>query len=135
MKILNNPKTRVLRNQLRKNQTDAEQLLWSKLRNKQMNGLKFFRQFGIDRYITDFYCPKLKLAIEIDGGGHFTDEGIQYDAVREGLFSSLGIKTTRFSNSEVLNELENVLEKIWALTPPTPSLKKRGNTTEAACQK
>ena len=56
------------RRELRKNQTDVERLLWKQIRNKNFFGLKFFRQYSVGAYIVDFYCPKLKLAIELDGG-------------------------------------------------------------------
>ena len=112
MKIFNGRDTREKRINLRKNQTDAEKILWSKLRNKQMNGLKFFRQYGIGHYITDFYCPNIKLAVEIDGNQHFAEEGKEYDSVREKIFSSLGIMTLRFTNIEVLKQLDSVLGKV-----------------------
>ena len=126
MKIYNRKETKTLRNNLRQKQTDAERILWSRLRNKQMNGLKFFRQYGIGRYIADFYCPKIKVIVEIDGGGHYTEEGQAYDTVRSETLESIGISILRFSNTEVLNQLDSVLERIWEPTPPTPSLKKRG---------
>ena len=91
-----------------------------------MKGLKFFRQYGVGRYIADFYCPKMMLALEIDGGQHYTDEGISRDSVRERAFALLGIKTVRFLNIDILKSCDAVLEKIWELTPPTPSLQKRG---------
>jgi len=120
MDVFNRKETKFNRNNLRKNQTDAEKALWSRLRNKQLNGLKFFRQYGINRYITDFYCPKIKLAIEIDGGGHYTDEGMNYDTIQTEIFNTLGIKTIRFSNTEVSAQLDNILEEILKLTPPSP---------------
>ncbi len=120
MKFFNTQDTRGKRKYLRKNQTNAEALLWAKLRNKQLKGTKFFRQYGISSYIADFYCPKIKLAIEIDGGQHFSDKGKMYDLTREQIFGSIGIKTVRFSNVEVLNQLDAVLEKLWNLTPPSP---------------
>ncbi len=126
MEVLNRKETKQLRNTLRKNQTTAERVLWSRLRNKQMNGLKFFRQYGVGKYIADFYCPRIKLAIEIDGGGHYTDAGLTSDLLRDAAFSSLGITTLRFTNSEILNQLDCVLEKIWGLTPPSPLFKKEG---------
>lgn len=128
MKIYNRKETKTLRSNLRQKQTDAERILWSRLRNKQMNGFKFFRQYGIGRYIADFYCPRIKVVIEIDGGGHYTKEGQEYDAIRSEALKSSGISILRFSNTEVLNQLDSVLERIWELTPPTPSLTKEGET-------
>ena len=120
MEVLNRKETREPRKALRQKQTDAERVLWSKLRNKQVNGLKFFRQYGIGRYIADFYCSKIRLVIEVDGGQHYVEEGKAYDAIREQVFRSLGITTIRFSNIEVLKQLDAVLEKILELTPLTP---------------
>lgn len=77
-----------------------------------MNGYKFYRQYGIGNYIADFYCPKLKLVIELDGGQHYTEEGLEYDKTREDYMSSLGIKTIRFSNSDIMKNIEGVLEII-----------------------
>ena len=70
MKIFNNAATKNRRRELQKTQTNAERKIWNLLRNKQVNGYKFFRQFGIGPYIVDFYCPILKIAIKIDGGHH-----------------------------------------------------------------
>ena len=67
------------RKQLRNNPTKAEQVLWKYLKNKQIKGYKFRRQHSVGNYILDFYCPALKLCIEIDGDSHFTDEGKNYD--------------------------------------------------------
>ncbi|MGD1118473.1 MAG: DUF559 domain-containing protein, partial [Dehalococcoidales bacterium] len=69
--------------QLRDNMTDAERSLWSKLRMRQLQGLIFYRQKPIGGYIVDFYCPKAKLVIEVDGGQHFTAEGVEYDKARD----------------------------------------------------
>lgn len=66
--------------QLRKNQTDAERLLWFKIRRQQINSLPFYRQRIIANYIIDFYCPPAKLAIEIDGGQHYEKRNLTYDA-------------------------------------------------------
>ena len=63
------------RRKLRKQMTAAEVALWLMIKNKQLNGQRFLRQYSIGHYVVDFYCPKYKLAIELDGEGHFTDEG------------------------------------------------------------
>jgi len=68
MKYLqNDPALKQRRRELRRNQTDAEKALWAYLRNKQFYGMKFFRQYSIGPYILDFYCPNMKLAVELDG--------------------------------------------------------------------
>lgn len=109
--IYNNPNTKEKRQNLRNNQTEAEKKLWKYLRGEQL-GVKFRRQYGIGNYIADFYCPKLKLVIELDGGQHYTKEGMEYDKIRENYMSSLGIKTIRFSNIDVMGNIEGVLEII-----------------------
>lgn len=97
---------------LRKNQTKPEELMWSKLRNRQFLNLKFRRQYGIGEYIADFYCPKFRLVIEIDGESHFAKEAIEYDKIRTQFIESLGIKVVRFTNKEVMENIEGVLEKL-----------------------
>ena len=126
MKFFNLKKTKDKRLSLRKNQTDAEKLLWNKLRNKQVNGYKFFRQYGIGSYIVDFYCPTLKFVIEVDGGQHYDEEVMQYDVRRFGFLNELGIKVIRFSNLDVLGSIDNVCEKILNELPQ-PLLNKEGS--------
>lgn len=126
MRVYNIQRTKENRQSLRRNHTDAENKLWYHLRNKQFLGMKFFRQYGVGPYIADFYCPRLKLVIEVDGGQHFISSGEIYDAEREKHFTSLRIKTLRFSNLEVLKETAEVLEKIRNELPLVPSLTKEG---------
>jgi very-short-patch-repair endonuclease len=108
---------------LRKNQTVAENKMWQAFRNRQLSGYKFLRQhilpLGEDsRFcIADFYCHEAKLAIEIDGGIH--NEQKDYDEYRSELLMTKGIKVIRFSNQEVFDNLNNILDKIkTALVPP-----------------
>jgi len=98
---------------LKSNMTDAEMMLWSKLRGKQLNGSQFYRQKIIGRYIADFYCPKSKLVIEVDGGQHYSEEGKEKDMKRDEYMMSAGISVIRFSDTEVLGNINAVLEKIW----------------------
>jgi len=93
--------------------TDAERVLWSRVRGKQLKGLQIYRQRIIGNYIIDFYCPGAKLAIEIDGGQHYTDEGVREDKKRDDYLKSLGIKVLRFSDREVLENIEGAIERIW----------------------
>ncbi len=72
--ILNNPKLKERRRELRRNHTRAERVLWRQSRNKQFHGVKFFRQYSVGAYIIDFYSPSLKLGIEVDGGQHAEEE-------------------------------------------------------------
>ena len=112
MRVFNRKETRIKRSTLRKQQTDAERLLWSKIRNRQLNNHKVVRQFGIGPYIADFYCSALKLVIELDGGQHFTADGIARDKEREDYMNCLGIKTVRFTNTDVVTNIDGVLSKI-----------------------
>jgi len=98
--------------QLRENMTDAERHLWAKIRMKQLKGYQFYRQKPVGDYIVDFYCPKAKLVIEIDGSQHFSDEMTSYDRIRDEHLSSLGLRVLRFTNTEVLTNTEGVLERI-----------------------
>jgi very-short-patch-repair endonuclease len=103
--------------------TDAEMLLWSKLRGKQLKGLQFYRQKIIDNYIVDFYCPNplnpplikgdLGGFIEVDGGQHYSAEGREKDKKRDNDMMRAGITVLRFSDREVLGQHDVVLEKIW----------------------
>lgn len=109
------------RKELRNNLTDAEYLLWQKLKGNKL-GYKFTRQYSIGPYIVDFYCPKLKLAIELDGKAHQNPEAKLYDADREEYLKSLGVIVVRFWNSEVAQHTQDVLKTISKLA------KKRGVT-------
>lgn len=104
---------------LRNNMTEPEKKLWSKIRNKQINGFLFLRQKIIGKYIADFYCHKLKLVIEVDGNSHYTNEGLESDKLRDEYMSALGITTLRFSNIEVMENIDGVVSKI----PLTPFIK------------
>ena len=92
--------------------TDAEKLLWSRLRAKQMNGRQFYRQKIIGDYIVDFYCPKANLIVELDGSQHYTDEGIKKDSMRDNYIKEQGYKVLRFSDREVFENIAGVIEKI-----------------------
>ncbi len=108
---------------LRRNSPKAELILWSALRNRKIGGEKFKRQFSIGRYAVDFYCPKLNLAIEIDGNYHLSPKTKEYDIDRQEFIESLGINFLRFSNKEVENNLQKVIEKIKSFSL---SLRRRG---------
>ena len=95
---------------LRKNLTDAEQKLWQKLRNKQINDHKFRRQFVLGNYIVDFICLDKRLIVEVDGGQHM--ENVDYDLQRDEWLKSQNFKILRFWNNQVLNEIDSVLEVI-----------------------
>jgi very-short-patch-repair endonuclease len=103
--------------ELRKNLTQEESLLWSKVREKQLDNLLFYRQKPIGGYIVDFYCPKAKLVIEIDGSRHFTAQAKEYDKVRDEFLRNMGLTVLRFTNSNVLTDVENVIEEIKHYLP------------------
>jgi very-short-patch-repair endonuclease len=105
--------TKPLARELRKNQTGAEELLWSRIRRKQILGVQFKRQKPIDRYIVDFYGVEAKLVIELDGSQHFEVDAIEYDLERTKMLESLGLKVIRFDNSQVFKEFESVLAVIY----------------------
>ena len=111
--LLYNTNLKKYSQELRKNMTDAERLLWSKLRVKQLKGLQIYRQRIIGNYIVDFYCPKANLIIEIDGGQHYTDEGIKKDRVRDDDLRAQGFKVLRFSDKEVFENRNGVIERIY----------------------
>jgi len=98
--------------ELRHATTEAEQKLWSFLRNRQLKGKKFRRQHPINQYVVDFYCHECNLAIELDGNFHRQVETKEYDESRTALLNENGITVLRFWNEEVLNEAEKVLKKI-----------------------
>jgi very-short-patch-repair endonuclease len=93
--------------------TDAERLFWSKVRRKQLKGYQFYRQRIIGNYIVDFYCPKARLIIEIDGGQHYNDEEIKKDKIRDNYMREHGLKVLRFSDGEVFENLDGAIGKIY----------------------
>jgi very-short-patch-repair endonuclease len=107
-----NPKLKKLSQELRKNMTDTENLLWSRLRMKQLKGFMFSRQKPLGEYIADFYCHKAKLVVEVDGGQHFSDERVEYDKIRDDFMENMGLKVLRFTNTDVIDNLDGVVEVI-----------------------
>ncbi|MFC6052870.1 hypothetical protein A6M14_02495 [Acinetobacter sp. Ac_877] len=108
-----NKKLKQASRDLRNNMTEAEKLLWSRLRNKQILGLQFYRQKPILNYIVDFYCPAANLVIECDGSQHFTDEGLEADSLRDEVLAQLGLNVLRFDNGQVMGQINNVVEVIY----------------------
>ena len=94
--------------------TDAEKLLWPRIRGKQLNWLQFYRQKIISNTIADFYCPKTRWVIEIDGGQDYSAGGKEKDRLRDEYMAEAGIAVLRVSDREVLENLESVLEKLWS---------------------
>ncbi len=126
MKRKNIPKCRTLR----RNQTDAERKLWSALRDRQLAGIKFRRQFSVDKYIIDFYSPEHRLGVEADGGQHFENRSQKYDKTRTEELEKRGVRILRFTNLEILKNLRGVslkiLEIIKEQTPSPQSSPRRG---------
>jgi very-short-patch-repair endonuclease len=114
-------KLKPLARQMRKEPTAAEHKLWQRIRREQIRGVKFRRQFAIDRFIVDFCSPAVRLIVEVDGPTHeYTQEA---DAIRQEFLESLGFEVLRFDNLDVLNNIEAVLDVIDSavqrrLTPP-----------------
>jgi len=96
---------------LRKNMTGAEKVVWEKLCKNQL-GARIKRQHPIWKYIADYYCHELKLIIEIDGEIHLSKEIKEYDINRDVTLTEYGIEIMRFTNDEVINEIDKVIEEI-----------------------
>lgn len=100
--------------ELRKNMTRAEEVLWSRLRKKQIEGYIFRRQHPIDIYIVDFYCHEFNLIIEVDGDIHELPEVYEHDEGRTAELERFGLKIIRFTNQEVIQQTDNVINRIKA---------------------
>jgi len=109
--LFNDPYSKENRRKLRKNQTQAEQKIWSRLKGKNL-GFKFFRQYSVGKYILDFYCPKKRLAVELDGGHHLEESHQEYDKMRSFYLQSKNIRVLRFWNNDVLKNPTLILERI-----------------------
>jgi len=105
-----NPRLKKLARQLRRNSTLGEVLLWNELKRKQMMGYDFHRQKPIGEYIVDFYCPRLRLVIEIDGDSHFMRE--KKDAERQQKLEGVGLRFLRLDDLDVKFQMEKVLVTI-----------------------
>ena len=110
--VLYNQNLKQISRVLRKNSTDVERRLWSKLRRKNLDGFQFYRQRIIVNYIVDFYCPRAKLVIEVDGGQHYYGKTQNDDLKRDEYLNSIGIKVLRFSDRDVLKNMDGVLESV-----------------------
>lgn len=110
----NSPLLKDRRKRLRKDSTEVEKILWNKIRGEKL-GVKFFRQYSLDGYVMDFYCPEKRLAVEIDGGYHIQASSKVYDKYRERYISAFNIKIARFKNDEIINNRKFVIERINAL--------------------
>ncbi|MBI4683788.1 MAG: endonuclease domain-containing protein [Nitrospirae bacterium] len=142
-RIYNRSTEKTKRKQLRGNMTLAEIILWSKLKGKGI-GHKFRRQYSVGIFVLDFCCPILKLAIEVDGDSHFSENAKIRDREREEIIRNYGFTFMRFTNNEIIENLEGVIatvmQYIEGLTTPTPpcqggdSIKQTGRL-EIFCEK
>lgn len=112
VKHFNNPAQKNLRRSLRKNQTYMENILWIYLRDRNLNRLKFRRQYSVDKYVIDFYCPEIKLAIELDGDVHDCPEVKIKDHIREECIAEYGISIIRIKNEEIVSNSDKVFKKL-----------------------
>ncbi len=110
--LYNTTELKQRRRNLRKSQPTPETLVWNLLRNRQISGYKFRRQYSVGPFVVDFYCPECKLAIEIDGDSHYGPAAVIKDRNRQDYMEKLGIKFLRFTNLEVSTNLEGVTEAI-----------------------
>ncbi|MEI7512197.1 MAG: endonuclease domain-containing protein [Candidatus Uhrbacteria bacterium] len=107
----NDPKYKERRRELRKGMTDAERVLWERLRQRRFLGLRFLRQYGVGHFILDFYCPQVRVAIELDGDSH-TDEGAVRDQERDAILESDNIQVIRFWNQDIFENIDSVVRSI-----------------------
>ena len=107
------PKLQANARQLRQNLTDSERVLWQRLRGKQLADVQFYRQKPIGPYIVDFYAPKAKLIIEIDGSQHFEEPQAEKDLERDAYLGRLGLMVLRINSRQALKEIEAVVEFIY----------------------
>jgi len=97
---------------LRNNGTSAEAVFWRYLKNKQLDGRRFRRQFSVGKCILDFYCPSENINVELDGAPHFTKKGLKKDAARDFFLKNQGITVIRFENHAVWSNVEGMLSEI-----------------------
>ena len=112
------PKTLVQKRRLRTEMTSAEKILWTKLRSKQCYLFKFRRQHAIGPFIVDFFCPERSLVIEIDGDIHAEKTKQTKDRQRQRYLCSLGLQVIRYTNHEVLTNLNGVIEHLLTVLSP-----------------
>jgi very-short-patch-repair endonuclease len=110
--VFNKHQMKERRQELRRNMTEPENIFWSRIRRIQIDGIRFRRQYSIDNFVVDFYCPEFKLAIEVDGESHNKPDAKEYDAEREDIIKQHGITFLRFANTEIIHNLDDVLTKI-----------------------
>ena len=113
--LSNNKILKDRRREQRKSQTPAEKLMWLYLRGKKLSDFHFVRQYSLGPYILDFYCPRIKLAIEIDGPIHDSSGAVVYDKEREAYLRGQSVKIVRFRNEEVISNTKVVIKRLEPL--------------------
>jgi very-short-patch-repair endonuclease len=128
----NKPQLKSHRKELRKNQTPAETKMWQILRNRQFLGLKFFRQYSVENFILDFYCPEIHLGIELDGGQHNETDMIQRDNNRTRIIEKYNIKIIRFWNNDIFKNFDGVRQRLLSVASNSsqPPLNTRGGANQ-----
>lgn len=126
MRLHKRPALKPIRRDLRRHATAAESKLWKLLRRRQLAGLRFRRQHSIGPYVVDFYCPEVRLVVELDGAVHDDPLRAAYDAARESYLEGLGLRVLRFGNERVMRQADLVLDAIAEAgqrspLPPAPS--------------
>ncbi len=116
--VYNSPVMKYRRKQLRARASKPEEILWQKLKRSQF-GARFRRQYSIQSYVIDFFCPEKRIAIEIDGSRHLETEAQKYDIYRDRYLAALEIKTIRIKATEIFSDLEKVLTKIRLVVSPS----------------
>ena len=137
MKIYYSAELKEKARQLRNNSTKAEIRLWMHLRGKKIMGYDFHRQKPIGNYIVDFFCPKLNLAIEVDGYTHRFEEIVKKDYKKQEYLNDLGIAVLRFKDEEVFYDIDSVLDGIKQYitghTPRSPLVRGEEHTPDPSC--
>ena len=123
-RIFNRANEKEKRRKLRNNMTGAEKLLWERIRRRQLRNKRFLRQYGVEKYVIEFYCPEIKLAIEVDGDTHESEEEILYDKNRQEEIENYGITFLRIKNEEIFVNIENVELKIETFIDKPPLLQR-----------
>lgn len=128
MEVHNRKSLKEIRRNLRQESTPAEDFLWQHIRNRKLNQLKFKRQHSIGNYVVDFYCASKRLIIEVDGAVHALPDQLEKDKSRDENLIEMGFKILRFSNEEVLLNINFVKEEITKhsqiISLPSPSLRR-----------
>jgi very-short-patch-repair endonuclease len=109
--LFNQEKQKERRRLLRSQMPVSEKLFWYKVRRNNL-GYRFRRQFGIGKYIVDFYCPQFKLVVEIDGATHETEKELEHDRIRQNFLEGLGLEVKRYDNLQIKNGLGWVIDDL-----------------------